>query len=169
MIGVSLSRLLIAALAVWTVLCLGAIAWQTVANPMRAREKNLDARLESVGPAFSDLPEPDKLPPQQFRTRIMAKTALWKELVAAPPAPPKAVADPKLEEKLKGISATRQQISTKDGISVKMFMGPQDKRGTWKKVGDVVNGLTVKEIKPDAVVFSIKQGEKEYTVELPRR
>lgn len=168
MIPPALARIAIGALAVWTVLCLAVIGWQTAANPMRAREEALNGRLATPS-YFNDVPEPDNAPPQQYRSRIMAKTALWKELVAAAPAAPKPTADPNLQEKLKGISATRQQISTKDGISVKIFMGPQDKRGSWKKVGDTINGLTVREIKAEAVVFAIKQGEKEYTVELPRR
>jgi len=164
-----LTRMAVAAFAVWTVVCLGAIAWQTLNNPMRGREEALNARLNGMVTFTDELPEPDKTPLNELRTAITGKTALWKELIAAPPAPPKPETDPNLKEKLKGVTATRQEISKEDGVYVKIFSGPQDKRGGWKKVGDAVNGLTIREITPEAVVFVVKQGAKEYAVELPRR
>lgn len=164
-----LTRVAVWVLAVWTVVCLGEIARRAVMNPMGARERALESRLAGMVVFEDDLPEPEKTPLRQLRVAITGKTALWKELVAAPAAAAKPTADPNLKEKLKGVTATRQQIIRPDGVSVKMFIGPQDKRGTWKKVGDTVNGLAIREITPETVVFATKQGGKEYTVELPRR
>jgi hypothetical protein len=162
-------RVVIAGAAVWTVVCVAAMAWQAVRNPMQARKAALDERLSSVVPVTGDdIPQPDQAPLRLQRTAITDKKALWTELIAAPTAAPKPEVNPDLKSNLKGITATRQQISSKDGISVKMLMNPQDKRGSWKAIGDTINGLTIRDVTPEAVIFSIKQNGKEYTVELPR-
>lgn len=163
------TRIVVMVCAVWTVLCVGSIAWQIVRNPMGARAETLEARLADGWTIAEDMPEPNSAPMRQLRTAITGKKSLWTELVAAPPAPPKPQADPKLKEKLTGVTATRDGIARGDKVFVKIFLGPQDKNGSWKSVGDVVNGLTIREIAPEAVVFGLEQGGKEYTVELPRR
>lgn len=164
-----LTRVAIGFCAAWAVACVGWIALQTIRNPMHVRAEALETTLDSVASNPIDLPNSAKPPLQMLRPQIVGKKALWSELVAAPPAPPKPQADPNLKEKLKGVTATRQTIARGDTVRVKFYLGPQDKAGSWKTVGEVINGLTISEITPEVVVFSIKQGGKEYTVELPRR
>lgn len=164
-----LTRIAISLCAAWAVMCVGWIALQAVRNPMHAREDALETTLAGVAGNSIDLPNSAKPPLLMLRPQIVGKKALWSELVAAPPAPPKPQADPNLKEKLKGVTATRQTIARGDAVLVKFYLGPQDKAGAWKTVGEDINGLTIREITTEAVVFGIKQGEKEYTVELPRR
>ena len=101
---------------------------------------------------------------------IVRKPALWKELVPAPAAKPRPVKKPDLEKMLKGVRASsRLEIAGTGGrilIDVKTL---EDRKGSWLGIGDKVNGLTIKEITKEAVVFSLTIKDKEYTYSLPRR
>ncbi len=162
----SATRTILTVCVLWGVTSLISIGWNAARNPMAARERALESRLSSIQIVDEDLPEPDQAPLKEQRDAIVQKTALWKALVA-PAAKPES--KPDLLEKLAGVQVGRQQIAKGDAISIKIRMAPEDRQGRWVTVGDKINGLTIKEIRPDAVVFSVKQDGKEYTAELPRK
>ncbi|NIA15954.1 MAG: hypothetical protein GWP08_17970, partial [Nitrospiraceae bacterium] len=62
-----------------------------------------------------------------------------------------------------GITVGRQAV----GDKAKFFIGG-NKRGEFLGVGDVIKGLTIKEITRKKVVLSLKWKNQELTVTLPR-
>jgi hypothetical protein len=161
------SRAILAVSALWAVACLVFASWNAVRDPMVARKRALDDRLSRISFVEEDLSPSDRAPLKDRRAVIVQKTALWDVLVAPPAAPE---ARPDLVGLLAGVGVGRQQMMAKgNSIKVRVRSSPEDKQGRWVAVGDTVNGLTIKEIRPDAVVFSIQQNGKEYTAELPRR
>lgn len=159
-------RIVIGASALWAVVCVTSIAWNAVRDPMAARSRALGDRLSAVRSINEPPPESDRAPLKDQRAAIVQKAALWKALVAPPSV---AEASPDLLERLKGVEVTRQQVMRGDAVNVRYRMSIDDKQAHWLSVGTTVNGLTVKAIRPDAVVFSLQQGGKEHTVELHRK
>ena len=137
---------------------------------MHFREAALIARLNAVEFVPEELPVPDNAPLKVQRASIVEKKALWQPLVAAPVAALAPEVKPDLLEKLKGVTLSlRDQIRVGDSLKVKARLSPEDKRGRWVTVGDKINGLTIVEIKPAAVVFAMEKNGKQLTAELPRR
>jgi hypothetical protein len=168
--GSPITRVILGACALWAVACLGLAAWGVVQNPMRARRAALDERLAKITYVPEDIATPDRSPMKLQRKSIVDKDALWRPLVAPPAAPPPPEEKPDLLQKLQTVTVSaRDQIRTGDSLKVKLHMSPEDKRGRWISVGDKINGLTVLEIRDDAVVFALEQNGKQYTEELPRR
>lgn len=159
-------RVVLGASGVWVAACVVFVAWNVVRNPMSARSRALQERLGAIHSFGDELPEPDKAPLKDQREAITKKASVWKALVAPPAA---VAATPDLTEKLKGVEVTRQQVMKGDAVNVRYRLSIDDKQSRWLSVGTVVNGLTVKEIRPDAVVFSLQQNGKEYTAELRRK
>ncbi len=168
--GENTARAALAAAALWVVVCVPFAGWNALRNPMDARENALEERLKAVKFVPEELPEPDEAPLKMQRATIIEKTALWQPLIAAPAAAPPPESKPDLLEKLKGVTASlRDQIRTGDSVKIKVHLSPEDKRGRWMSVGDKINGLTIAEIKAEAVVLSLEQNGKQFTAELPRR
>jgi hypothetical protein len=65
---------------------------------------------------------------------------------------------------VEGISFGRAQI----GAKVKMTDG-KDPKGSFVKVGDKVNELTIKDITKTSVVLSLIWEDQELTTEIPRK
>ncbi len=170
LMGDGLARAAIAVAVLWSLACIAFAGWNVVRNPMDARKSDLDTRLSRIVFVPEELAKPENAPLSVQRAAIVKKEAIWRPLVAAPTAAPPPEAKPDLLEKLKGVTASRRdQIRVGDSLKIKIHMNPEDKRGRWITVGDKVNGLVVMDIKEDTVVFSLDQGGKQFTAELPRR
>ncbi|MCP4645483.1 MAG: hypothetical protein GY851_33880 [bacterium] len=105
--------------------------------------------------------------PTELIDAVSGREAVWKPLVDAPPP---AVAKPDLAKMLTGVTVTRDKMGAPPNMKVRMKT-PQDRRGGWMQAGDTVNGLVIKEITLDAVVFQlVKDGKTyEHSVRRPQR
>ena len=135
-----------------------------VRNPMDSRRAAQESRVSSV-----IMPAPPNFDNREdFSASLLAiqsKPKLWSALVPAPPAQMKA---PDMAGLLKGVQPTRGQIGKGEGLKVKIKT-PHSKRGEWMKKGDIVNGLTIKSVTKDEVIFSVTVGGREYTHPLKRK
>jgi hypothetical protein len=135
-----------------------------VHNPINAERTMLNTTLANIKPVEggSTNQEADM---EALEQKLAAKPQLWKELLP-PPEPPKPAppAPPKLEEMAKDLNFGRQQV----GGKVKVTKGG-DKKGSFIGVGDIVNGLTVKEISKAAVVLSLEWQNQELTISKERK
>lgn len=130
-----------------------------VRSPIAEQETALNARLESMQPRPIAYRTTPGLAADKLVASITAKPALWKALVEAPP-PPKQI--PNLAQLLQGVTVTRDRMKTPDGAKVRIRT-PKDPRGDWFGVGDVaVNGLTIKSVTSDAVVFTLTKDGTTY-------
>ena len=160
------ARVAITIFLLWALSNVGSIVWRFVNSPIAARKAAHEARLQDSRFAGGDVPTQDSSPRKARGDAIVAKGTLWKGVVDAPPPVESA---PDLGEQLKTIVATKQQIVRGDAVNIKIRANAQDRQGRWMAVGDTLNGLTLKEIKPDAVVFGLQQNGKEYTAEVRRK
>ena len=142
-------------------------------NPMHDRLAEFELEVDAV----TYVPEGYKIESEANYDAIVAvivdKTTLWKELVPPPPPPkprPRPVKKPDLKKMLEGVVASsRLQIIGAGGRILLDVKTPKDRAGSWLGVGDKVNGVTIKKITKDAVLFSLMSNKKEYTYSLPRR
>lgn len=153
---------LIGALALAGVLAFG--GYRMYSNPMAAGKVRLENQLKGIKPIDVKFEKPawdfDK-----WQGAIAAKPALWEPLIAAPlPPPPPPKQPPDLEKMMKDVSFGRAQVGTK----VKMLDG-KDPKGSFVKVGDSVNGLTIKEITKTSVLLTFPWEDQELKIEIPRK
>ena len=140
-----------------------ALGYFLMANPLDARRLQLAAELAEIKPIEVDFHPPD-WDFEAWERSIAEKPALWEELVEPPPPPkPPPPKPPNLGKMIAGVSASRQQIGKKAKIITK-----NDPRGAFMAVGDVVGGLTIKEITKTEVILVLKWQGKELTTSLPR-
>ncbi len=139
-------------------------AYRMYSNPMVERRQVLENHLKSI----KTIDVKFEKPPWDFdkwQQAISSKPAIWESLVAAPlPPPPPPKQPPNLEAMAKDISFGRQQI----GAKVKM-MDAKDPKGSFVKVGDTVNELTIKQIGKTGVVLAFMWEGQELTIEIPRK
>ncbi|MCX5759553.1 MAG: hypothetical protein NTU83_13825 [Candidatus Hydrogenedentes bacterium] len=133
-------------------------------NPMAERRQVLENQLKSIKTIDVNFEKP----PWDFdkwQGAIATKPAMWEALVAAPlPPPPPPKQPPDVPKMAEGISFGRQQI----GAKIKMMDG-KDPKGTFVKVSDKVNELTIKQITKTSVVLALPWEDQELTVEVPRK
>ena len=156
-------RLFILAFFALAAIC-GLIVWGLVSNPVAVRRSLLNERLSITAPPDETAAKQDDY--ATLENAIGAKPALWKPLIVRPQqqTPP-----PDLEKLLGEVAIGSGQIGSGNSVRIKILTSKADRRGQWVTKGDVVNGLTVQEITETEVVFSLVQGDKEYTTTLPRR
>ena len=166
----TLGRLAIVLAAAWTVFCLAYVGYRAVNNPMDDRYVALETKLNAVPFVPEEFESPEEIDDRELRDRVMAKNALWSDLVAPPPPPPKPEEKgPDLDELVKGIRpSAREQIRNAQGLMVKVYT-EGDRNGKFLGVGDRVNGLTILEITDDEVVFQAVVKKQEYSVPVKRR
>lgn len=161
-------RIVLLAVAVWTVACVGLVAVRVVRDPMDVRVAKLDDRLNSITYVDESFESPKELDDRKIREGILGKEALWKDLVPPPPPPAPVETTPNLDEVVKGIRpSAREQLSNAQGLKIKIRT-EQNPAGAFYGVGDRVNGLTISEITPREVIFNAVVQKKEYTVSVKR-
>ena len=135
-----------------------------VHNPISAEGAALNATLASIKPVEAGYAK-QEADMETLQQKLAAKPQLWKELLP-PPEPPKPAppTPPKLEDMVKDLNFGRQQV----GGKVKMTKGG-DKKGSFVGVGEIVNGLTVKEISKTAVILSLEWQGQELTISRERK
>lgn len=161
-------NLLIGAIAVWAAFCVAMVAFHSVRNPMHQRAETLDARLASIVYVPETFESAKELDARALRDKIMAKQALWNDLIAPPPPPPTVEKPPNLDELVKGIRpSAREQISNAQGLRVKIRTEGNN-AGAFYGVGDKIGGLTISEITAKEVLFTTTIKGKEYTISVKR-
>jgi hypothetical protein len=135
-----------------------------VHSPINARRADLKASLSNIKPADAGAARQEAAL-ETLQQKLAAKPQLWKELLAPPaPPPPAPPAPPKLEEMAKDLNFGRQQVGGKVKVTT-----PGDRKGSFVGVGEVVGGLTVKEISKTTVVLSLEWQGKELTYSKERK
>ncbi len=141
-----------------------------VVNPMDGVRADLARELAQV-PA-SGASGAEGLEFAALQNRIAGRPSLWRELIAAPEAPPEAPAvaagpsAPNLADRLKDISIGRGQIGT-NKIRV---LTPDAPEGQWMAIGTAINGCTLDSFTRDEAIFVYewKEGGKKLSIALPR-
>lgn len=147
---------------------LGLVVMNMVDSPMKARSEDLQVRLLDNPVQTSDAGV-DVVPVEEWNRVILAKNTVWRSLVAPPPPPPPLPPpppqEPKVEQMLAGVSATRQQV----GDKVK-FVLPDNPKGEFLGVGDSINNVAINSISKTEVVFIYNwaPGNKVLTYTMPR-
>ena len=133
-------------------------------NPMSGRRAALAGQVAKIVPVDVKF-ERHELDVESVQKRFAAKPKLWEQLLE-PPAPPPAAPPPPppVEEMAKTLNFSRQQI----GAKIKVMKGA-DTKGEFVAKGDVVNGLTIKDISKTSVVLSLTWQGKELTVTKERK
>ncbi|HOZ46879.1 MAG TPA: hypothetical protein PLO37_00525 [Candidatus Hydrogenedentes bacterium] len=143
---------------------LALMAYHAVNNPMDKVRHQVDAELAEIKTVSVAFPAPE-WEFDKWHHEIVGKASLWKELVPEPaPPPPPPEKPPDLQEKLKGVEPTRQQVGGRVKIKT-----PGDEKGSFYSVGDILNGLQIKEISKTHVTFMVLWKDKELTTQLERR
>ncbi len=150
-------------IAVW-------ILFHMVANPMDDVRADL-ARELAQAPA-SGASGGEALEFAALQNRIAGRPSLWRELVAAPEAPPEAPAvsagpsEPNLATILKDVSMGRGQI----GANKIRVHTPEAPDGQWMAIGAAINGCTLESFTRDEAIFTYdwKEGGKKLSIALPR-
>lgn len=152
--------------------CLAYVAYRQIDNPYAAREVKLRANLADVTAPEVTYVTTSDVDYQALQQEVLAKPALFRELIPPPPppkaAPPPPPPPPDLAKMLEGVIAGTATI-TKNGEPAAKIRTANDPRGEFKGVGDTVNGLTIKEITKEEVIFTLTANEKEYTHRLKRQ
>ena len=145
------------------VVAISAAGLQIAFNPMGERRTTLEDQLAKISPVDVEF-ERRELDVDSVQKKLASKPGLWVELLAPPPPPPPPPPKPpKLEEMAKGVAFGRQQV----GDKVKMTKAGEAK-GSFVGVGDVVNGLTIKEITKTSVVLGLFWQSQELTISKER-
>lgn len=95
---------------------------------------------------------------------VVERDDLWDQLIAPPPQRP---SPPDLAGALRGVTVTRESMGSGQDLRVRIRTS-SDGRGSWKGVGDEVNGLTIIEITSDSVVFGRQAHGRMYTRSVSR-
>ncbi|MEK7793379.1 MAG: hypothetical protein AAB353_02565 [Candidatus Hydrogenedentota bacterium] len=153
-------------------LCLALTGKNYLDNPQKARMDALAKRLNTIEPRRIDYITQSNVDYTSLQGQILSRPNLFQELI--PPSPPPKVAPPPppkppdLEALLKGVIASRNEL-TRGGVKKVRMTTPASKTPEFFKVGDQINGVTLKEIKRTEVIFSIIANEVEYTKAIPRQ
>lgn len=143
---------------------IGALAINVVEDPLKEERRALSRQLERLRPERKVYVTSTDLDFQRIRETITGKDALWDELIPPPPKPPPPKKTPNFGQLLKGVSVGQGQI----GDKIRIIM-PGSPRGEFLGVGDKVNLLTISEITPEYVEFSLDWVDGEtYTHRLQR-
>ncbi len=160
----SIERRAVRMTAALVILILAAIIMRAVANPMRARQADLDSRLAQIQPipvAF----EKAQYPAEQWQQAIINKPALWNPIIQAPAGPaPTPEAPPDLKSLLADVIPTRQQVGAKAKI-----ITSRDPKGSFMAVGEQISNAVIKEITRTSVTFALDWHGQELTLSLPRK
>lgn len=157
-------------LAICTVVASVAVvfsAWTLTHNPIDARRSALESELSAIRPAPAEYSTDSGLDYEKIYSDVTGKSALWNELVAPLPKPapkPRPPKPPEVAKMLHGVSVGRNQVGSRVQIKT-----ATDRKGSYKGVGDQVNGVTILEISRTEVLFGLTQSGKQYTHSLPRR
>lgn len=153
------------------VLSLGLVAW-TILNGMR---DPMDSRRERLETGLMGIASEPKAYTTPVRTEIASSyesihenTALWRELIVAPPIAPRRVRPPDMRKKLEGVVVTRGGIGSGDTLKV-LIKSTDNPRGTFKGVGEKVNGTTILKIDKRSVLFGLMHQGKSYKQTIARR
>ncbi|MFP4190803.1 MAG: hypothetical protein ACLFU6_01910 [Candidatus Hydrogenedentota bacterium] len=95
---------------------------------------------------------------------VVDRDDLWDQLISPPPERPDP---PDLAGALRGVTVTRESMGSGEDMRVRIRTS-SDSRGSWKGVGDEVNGCTIIEINSDAVVFGQRAHGRMYTRSVSR-
>ena len=139
------------------------IGYNFWANPVGEKRQWLNQELSEIQPieVIFDKPQWDF---KGWQDSVAGKPALWEELIEPPKAPPPPPpTPPNLNAMLKGVRALRQGVGKRAKI-----ITPGDARGAFMGVGDMVNGLRIKEVTKTAVTFSLEWQGQELTTSIPR-
>lgn len=152
--------------------CVAYVVYRQIGNPYTDREAKLREDLSNVvAPEVTYVTTSD-VDYQTLHQEVLAKPALFRELIPPPPPPeappPPPPPPPDLVKMLEGVIATKATI-TKNGQPAAKIRTAADPRGDFKNVGDKVNGVTIKEITDQEVIFALTANEKEYTHTLKRQ
>jgi len=146
------------------VLVLLAMLLRFIFNPMEARRVALNEQLSQIKPQVVRYDRPN-IDVATLTSSITSKPAIWDAIVPPPPPPPPPPEpEPNLNEMLKDIVVTRQQV----GQRVKIVT-PANPRGMFKGVGETVKDVVIKEITREEVIFVLQWKNKELTVTLSRK
>jgi hypothetical protein len=137
----------------------GLLAFNTVKSPVSDQNAWLESELANLSPDWQATSAAD-VNFQKSLSVINSKAILWDRLVAPPP-PPKSVIN--VLEKLQGVQVTKQVMGSGNTLKIKMVT-PSEPRGKWFGVGDQINGVEIREIGKDSVLF----GVGEFTATLSR-
>jgi len=160
---------LMAACAIISIGSLAFVAMHALQNPMHERLTVLETDMASVDYIPEEYVTTSDANYPMLVTRIVNKETVWKELVAPPKKRIRPPKPPDLEKMLEGVVASRRvQIGRGDSISIKVTT-PSNPRGSFMKIGDEVNTLTIKEITSESVLFHLKKRGKDYTYSLLRK
>lgn len=135
-----------------------------VRNPISRKRALLEESLAQVATAQTGLGVTPNLDYAGLQYKIADRPALWQPLTGTPAA---VAAAPDLARMLTGVTVTRNVAGTADSLRIQLRL-PGQSRGEWVRVGDSVNGLVIKAITDNAVVFSLTHEGKEYEYGLPR-
>jgi hypothetical protein len=164
----SIDRAVLGAAALWVIACIAIIAVNVIRDPFANRRAQLDSRIAQVtfvDESFHNTNAPAYL---QLRERIVNKQALWNDLIAPPPRAEPVKRGPNLQELVKGIQPSRrEQLGNAQGIKIKIRTEVSP-AGQWLGEGDKVNGLIIKKITPEEVVFQTNVGGKDYEIPVKR-
>ena len=152
-------------------LSLGLVAWTIqngVRDPMESRRQRLEARLMDVAPDPDAYTAPIAAEVAPSYESIHENTALWRELIVAPPAAPRRLMPPNLRTKLEGIVPTRSSVGSGDFLKV-LIKSTDNPRGTFMGVGEKVNGVTILKIEKRSVLFGLSHQGKSYKYTILRR
>lgn len=149
-----------------TALVLAYLVFNVVQSPMEARRERLRVQLAEVPASRVDVgPLVSRVDIDAVQESISGKGKLWQELIPPPPPPPPPPEPPPdLAKMLEGVQPTRQRI----GDAIRIVV-PGNPRGGRFAVGDVINGVTIKEILPGEVVFEYLWKDSVLTYTIPRR
>lgn len=137
-------------------------------DPMAPRRTALENRLQDIVPEKTDYLASARSDFSAERGRITGKSAIWRELVPAPPRPPARKMPPNLRRKLSGVVPTRTSIGSGSDTKA-LIKSTENPRGAFIGVGEQINGVTLLRIEKTVVVFGVTQQGVDYTHEIPRR
>lgn len=156
--------------AIVLIAVLALIVKDILANPIRPRKEAHIAEIALIDTSSEPFVVARELDYAQLENSIIGKESLWKELIAPKKKPPPKPKQPNLQKKLKGISATRQQIGSGDTMKIQFVKTEKDKKTRfWKRIGGSINGLKISAITNDKVEFSMKWKDKVLTTSLTRK
>lgn len=165
-----MERLFAAISAIAAVALIGTAGLRYEKNPMDEKRQALEDDLAKISAKEVSFQTTHNYDFESLQGSIRKKPKLWMELVPPPPPPKKKIVQvppPDLANMLQGVSPTRQQIRKKGQLMV-LIKTPQNPRGNYHIVGDVIQGVTISKIEKTSVVFSLSRNGKTYTHSLPR-
>lgn len=141
--------------------------YNAVRNPYRVQERAIAQQIANIESDWSLGETRDSDPPPVQAQRVLARDDLWRGLVE-PPKPQERELD--IDAILNGIEPT----SRTQGVGKEMrarIRTPLNPRGEYYGAGDAIagtQGIVVKAVARDYVVFSVTHNGKEYTKRVPR-